>query len=80
MLTFCTSHNTYFPLGYGKPKTILNGEPRERKAVVPNYQTIENAALSNDFNIVRTTYYLVMNDILEAKKGLLMKQGKSRLE
>lgn len=67
-LTFRTSHNTYFSLGYGKPKTTFKGNPREGKAVEPHYQIKENAALSNDFNTVRTTYYLAMNDILEAKK------------
>ena len=67
-LTFCTSHDTYFSLGYGKPKTTFNGNPREGKAVEPHYRIKENAALSNDFNTVRTTYYLAMDDILEAKK------------
>lgn len=70
-LTFCTSHDTYFSLGYGKPKTTFNGNPREGKAVEPHYRIKENAALSNDFNTVRTAFYLAMNDILEAKKGLL---------
>ena len=32
-LTFLTSHDTYFTLGYGKPKTTFKGEPREGKAV-----------------------------------------------
>lgn len=77
-LTFCTSHDTYFSLGYGKPKTTFNGNPREGKAVEPHYRIKENAALSNDFNTVRTAYYLAMNDILEAKKDSLMK--KERLE
>ena len=72
-LTFRTSHNTYFSLGYGKPKTTFNGNPREGKAVEPHYRIKENAALSNDFNTVRTTYYLAMDDILEAKKDSLKK-------
>lgn len=73
-LTFRTSHNTYFSLGYGKPKTTFNGNPREGKAVEPHYRIKENAAFSNDFNTVRTTYYLVMDDILEAKKDSLKKE------
>lgn len=73
-LTFRTSHNTYFSLGYGKPKTTFNGNPREGKAVEPHYRIKENAALSNDFNTVRTTYYLAMDDILEAKKDSLKKE------
>lgn len=77
-LTFCTSHDTYFSLGFGKPKTTFKGEPREGKAVEPHYRIKENAALSNDFNTVRTTYYWAMNDILEAKRNSLMK--KERLE
>lgn len=67
-LTFRTSHNTYFSLGYGKPKTTFKGNPREGKAVEPHYRIKENAAFSNDFNTVRTTYYLAMNDIFETKK------------
>lgn len=77
-LTFCTSHDTYFSLGYGKPKTTFNGNPREGKAVEPHYRIKENAALSNDFNTVRTAFYLAMNEILEAKRDSLMK--KERLE
>ncbi len=77
-LTFRTSHNTYFSLGYGKPKTTFNGNPREGKAVEPHYRIKENAALSNNFNTVRTTYYLAMNEILEAKMDSLKK--KERLE
>ena len=77
-LTFCTSHDTYFSLGYGKPKTTFNGNPREGKAVEPHYRIKENAALSNNFNTVRTTYYLAMNEILEAKMDSLKK--KERLE
>ena len=77
-LTFCTSHDTYFSLGYGNPKTTFKGNPREGKAVEPHYRIKENAALSNDFNTVRTTFYLAMNDIIEAKKDSLMK--KERLE
>ena len=77
-LTFLTSHDTYFTLGYGKPKTTSNGNPREGKAVEPHYRIKENAALSNNFNIVRTAFYLAMNEILEAKKDSLMK--KERLE
>ncbi len=73
-LTFRTSHNTYFSLGYGKPKTTFKGEPREGKAVEPHYRIKENAAFSNDFNTVRTTYYLAMDDILEAKKDSLKKE------
>lgn len=73
-LTFHTSHNTYFSLGYGKPKTTFNGNPREGKAVEPHYRIKEKAALSNDFNTVRTTYYLAMDDILEAKKDSLKKR------
>lgn len=69
-----SSHNTYFSLGYGKPKTTFNGNPREGKAVEPHYRIKENAALSNDFNTVRTTYYLAMDDILEAKKDSLKKE------
>lgn len=70
-LTFLTSHDTYFTLGYGKPKTTFKGEPREGKAVEPHYRIKENVTLSKNFNIVRTAYYLAMNDILEAKKELL---------
>lgn len=77
-LTFCTSHNTYFSLGYGKPKTTFKGNPREGKAVEPHYQIKENAALSNNFNTVRTAFYLAMNEILEAKMDSLKK--KERLE
>lgn len=77
-LTFRTSHNTYFSLGYGNPKTTFKGNPREGKAVEPHCRIKENAALSNDFNTVRTTFYLAMNDIIEAKKDSLMK--KERLE
>ena len=77
-LTFRTSHNTYFSLGCGKPKTTFNGNPREGKAVEPHYRIKENAALSNNFNTVRTTYYLAMNEILEAKMDSLKK--KERLE
>lgn len=77
-LTFRTSHNTYFSLGYGKPKNTFKGNLREGKAVEPHYRIKENAALSNDFNTVRTTFYLVMNDIIEARKDSLMK--KERLE
>ena len=77
-LTFCTSHNTYFSLGYGKPKTTFKGEPREGKAVEPHYRIKENATLSNDFNTVRIAYYLAMNDILEVKMDSLKK--KERLE
>lgn len=73
-LTFRTSHNTYFSLGYGKPKTTFKGNPREGKAIEPHYRIKENAAFSNDFNTVRTTYYLAMNDIIEAKKDSLMKK------
>lgn len=73
-LTFRTFHNTYFSLGYGKPKTTFNGNLREGKAVEPHYRIKENAALSNDFNTVRTTYYLAMDDILEAKKDSLKKE------
>lgn len=77
-LTFRTSHDTYFSLGYGEPKTTFKGNPREGIAVEPHYRIKENAALSNDFNTLRTTYYLAMNDILEAKRNLL--KGKERLE
>lgn len=77
-LTFCTSHDTYFSLGFGKPKTTFKGEPREGKAVEPHYRIKENAALSKNFNTVRTTFYLAMNDMLEVKKDSLMK--KERLE
>lgn len=77
-LTFCTSHDTYFSLGYGKPKTTFKGNPREGKAVEPHYRIKENAALSNNFNIVRTAFYLAMNEILEAKMDSLKK--KERLE
>ena len=77
-LTFCTSNNTYFSLGYGKPKTTFKGNPREGKAVEPHYRIKENAALSNNFNIVRTAFYLAMNEILEAKMDSLKK--KERLE
>ena len=77
-LTFCTSHDTYFSLGYGKPKTTFKGNPREGKAVEPHYRIKENAALSNNFNTVRIAYYLAMNDILEAKMDSLKK--KERLE
>ena len=77
-LTFCTSHDTYFSLGYGKPKTTFKGNLREGKAVEPHYRIKENAALSNNFNIVRTAFYLAMNEILEAKMDSLKK--KERLE
>lgn len=73
-LTFCTSHDTYFSLGYGEPKTTFNGEPREGKAVEPHYKIKRNSALSNNYNTVRTTYYLVIKDIIEAKKDSLMKK------
>ena len=49
-----------------------------RKGVKPHIRIKENAALSNDFNTVRATYYLAMNDILEAKKDSIKK--KERLE
>ena len=77
-LTFRTSHNTYFSLGYGKPKTTFKGYPREGKAVEPHYRIKENAALSNNFNTVRIAYYLAMNEMLEAKKDSIIK--KERLE
>ena len=70
-LTFRTSHDTYFSLGYGKPKTTFKGNPREGKAVEPHYRIKESAALSNDFNTIRIAYYLAMNDILEAKMDSL---------
>lgn len=73
-LTFCTSHDTYFSIGYGKPKTTFKGNPREGKAVEPHYRIKENAAVSNDFNTLKTAYYLAMKDILEAKKDSLMKK------
>lgn len=73
-LTFRTSHDTYFSLGYGKPKTTFKGNPREGKAVEPHYRIKESSALSNDFNTVRIAYYLVMNDILEAKMDSLKKK------
>ena len=77
-LTFRTAHDTYFSLGYGKPKTTFKGEPREGKAVEPHYRIKESVDLLKNFNTVRTTFYLAMNDILEAKKDSLMK--KERLE
>lgn len=77
-LTFLTSHDTYFTLGYGKPKTTSNGNPREGKAVEPHFRIKESVDLSKNFNTVRTTFYLAMNDMLEAKKDSLMK--KERLE
>lgn len=73
-LTFLTSHDTYFTLGYGKPKTTSNGNPREGKAVEPHYQIKENVDLSKNFNTVRTAFYLAMSDILEAKKDSLKKE------
>lgn len=77
-LTFCTSHDTYFSLGYGKPKTTSNGNPREGKAVEPHYRIKESVDLSKNFNTVRTAFYLAMNDMLEAKRDSLIK--KERLE
>lgn len=77
-LTFCTSHDTYFSLGFGKPKTTFKGEPREGKAVEPHYRIKESVDLSKNFITVRTAFYLAMNDILEAKRDSLMK--KERLE
>ena len=74
-LTFCTSHGTYFCIGFGKPKKTFKGQPREGKGVKPHIRIKENAALSNDFNTVRATYYLAMNDILEAKKDSIKKKG-----
>lgn len=50
------------------------GQPREGKGVKPHIRIKENAALSNDFNTVRIAYYLVMNDILEAKMDSLKKK------
>lgn len=73
-LTFCTSHDTYFSLGYGKPKTTFKGEPREGKAVEPHYRIKESVDLSKNFNTVRTTFYLAMNDMLEAKKDSIKKR------
>lgn len=73
-LTFCTSHDTYFSLGLGKPKTTFKGEPREGKAVEPHYRIKENVELSKDLNTVRTTFYLAMNDMLETKKDSLKKE------
>lgn len=67
-LTFCTSHDTYFSLGYGKPETTFKSEPREGKAVEPHYRIKENVELSKDLNTVKTAFYLAMNDMLEAKK------------
>lgn len=77
-LTFCTSHDTYFSLGFGKPKTTFKGEPREGKAVEPHYRIKESVDLSKNFNTVRTAFYLAMSDILEAKKDSLI--NKERLE
>ena len=77
-LTFCTSHGTYFCIGFGKPKKTFKGQPREGKGVKPHIRIKENTALSNDFNTVRATYYLAMNDILEAKRDSIKK--KERLE
>lgn len=77
-LTFLTSHDTYFTLGYGKPKTTFKGEPREGKAVEPLYRIKESVDLSKNFNTVRTAFYLAMSDILEAKKDSLI--NKERLE
>ena len=65
-------------IGFGKPKKTFKGQPREGKGVKPHIRIKENAALSNDFNTVRATYYLAMNDILEAKKDSIKK--KERLE
>ena len=76
--TFLTSHDTYFTLGYGKPKTTFKGEPREGKAVEPLYRIKESVDLSKNFNTVRTAFYLAMSDILEAKKDSLI--NKERLE
>lgn len=76
-LTFCTSHDTYFSLGFGKPKTTFKGEPREGKAVEPHYRIKENVDLSKNFNTVRTAFYLAMNDI-ETKRDSLI--NKERLE
>lgn len=77
-LTFRTSHDTYFSLGYGKPKTTFKGNPREGKGVEPQLRIKENVSLSKHYNTVRATYYLVLTDILEAKKDSLMKN--ERLE
>ena len=79
-LTFCTSHNTYFSLGYGKPKTTFKGSPREGKAVEPHYRIKENTALSKDLNTVRAAFYLAMNDMLEAKKDSLKEKEINGLE
>ena len=79
-LTFRTSHDTYFSLGYGKPKTTFKGNPREGKAVEPHYRIKESAALSNDFNTIRIAYYLAMNDILEAKMDSLKEKEINGLE
>ena len=73
-LTFRTSHNTYFSIGYGKPKTTFKGEPREGKAVEPHYRIKENVDLSKNFNTVRTAFYLAMSDMLETKRDSLKKE------
>lgn len=77
-LTFLTSHDTYFTLGYGKPKTTSNGNPREGKAVEPHFRIKESVDLSKNFNTVSTTFYLAMNDMLETKRDSLI--NKERLE
>lgn len=79
-LTFCTSYNTYFSLGYGKPKTTFKSSPREGKAVEPHYRIKENTALSKDLNTVRAAFYLAMNDMLEAKKDSLKEKEINGLE
>lgn len=62
-------------------KKAFKGQPREGKGVKPHIRIKENAALSNDFNTVRATYYLAMNDILEAKKDSIKKKnGWSRFQ
>lgn len=67
-LTFCTSHDTYFCVGFGKPKKTFKGKPREGKGVEPHYQITEEALLSNSHNTLRKTFMLIMNDAIEAKK------------
>lgn len=61
-LIFCTSHGTYFSLGYGKPSNTIKGTPREGKGVAPHYRITEDSNINNNQNTLRKTLMLIISD------------------
>lgn len=61
-LIFCTSHGTYFSLGYGKPSNTIKGAPREGKGVAPHYRITEDSNINNSQNTLKKTLMLIMSD------------------